>query len=189
MSATLLMPIFQVHGHIKVNYSDAGRYMDYFSSARRRARLHIRIVSTQRGVRNVPLRCRQPSSPYNIGTGLTSARLRRRCRASFEPNRFSPMSDDKDHVAHSDRSASPSTKREGCEHCRWNSPCMGHSSSSSSFYLHSMQKRTVKYAMCRTERLTVLALTTARRYRIVTIKHNYKNSNLTTQIDSSNLIK
>jgi len=90
------MPIFQVHGHIKVNYSDAGRYMDYFSSARRRARLHIRIVSTQRGVRNVPLRCRQPSSPYNIGTGLTSARLRRRCRASFEPNRFAPMSDDND---------------------------------------------------------------------------------------------
>jgi len=29
-------------------------------------------------------------------------------------------------------------------------------------YLHSMQKLTVKYAMCRTERLTVLALTTAR---------------------------
>jgi len=39
-------------------------------------------------------------------------------------------------------------------------------------YLHSMQKGTVKYAMCRTERLTVLALglTTARSYRIVTIK-------------------
>ena len=37
-------------------------------------------------------------------------------------------------------------------------------------YLHSMQKWTVKYAMCRTERLTVLALTTARRYRVVTIK-------------------
>ena len=37
-------------------------------------------------------------------------------------------------------------------------------------YLHSMQKWTVKYAMCRTERLTVSALTTARRYRIVTIK-------------------
>jgi len=37
-------------------------------------------------------------------------------------------------------------------------------------YLRSMQKWTVKYAMCRTERLTVLAQTTARRYRIVTIK-------------------
>ena len=37
-------------------------------------------------------------------------------------------------------------------------------------YLHSKQKWTVKYAMFRTERLTVLAVTTARRYRIVTIK-------------------
>ena len=37
-------------------------------------------------------------------------------------------------------------------------------------YLYSMQKWIVKHAMCRAERLTVLALTTARRYRIVTIK-------------------
>ena len=38
-------------------------------------------------------------------------------------------------------------------------------------YLHGMHKWTVKCAMCRTERITVLAPTTAHRYRIVTIKN------------------